>query len=79
MNLGFNSPTDLIKEESRDAVKRLKELKLQVSMLTGDNKQTAAYVVKELGLDTYFVEVLPDQKANAVKVLQDQGKRGYGW
>lgn len=48
-------------------------------MLTGDNKQTAAYVVKELGLDTYFVEVLPDQKANAVKVLQDQGKRGYGW
>lgn len=44
-------------------------------MLTGDNKQTAVYVAKELGLDTYFAEVLPDQKANAVKALQDQGKR----
>jgi P-type Cu2+ transporter len=66
---------DLIREESREAVKRLKELNLQVSMLTGDNKQTAAYVAKELGLDTYFAEVLPDQKANAVKALQDQGKR----
>jgi len=72
---GLIALADLIREESREAVKRLKELNLQVSMLTGDNKQTAAYVAKELGLDTYFAEVLPDQKANAVKALQDQGKR----
>ncbi len=72
---GLIALADLIREESREAVKRLKELNLQVSMLTGDNKQTAAYVAKELGLDTYFADVLPDQKANAVKALQDQGKR----
>lgn len=44
-------------------------------MLTGDNKQTAAYVAKELGLTTFFAEVLPEQKANTIKGLQDQGKR----
>ncbi|KYH40562.1 MAG: copper/silver-translocating P-type ATPase [Candidatus Bathyarchaeota archaeon B26-2] len=44
-------------------------------MLTGDNKQTAAYVAKELGLNTFFAEVLPEQKASIIKKLQDQGKR----
>jgi len=44
-------------------------------MLTGDNKQTAAYVAKELGLDTFFAEVLPEQKASTIKKLQDQGKK----
>ncbi len=72
---GLIALADLIRDESKEAVRALKELNLQVAMLTGDNKQTAAYVAKELGLDTYFAEVLPDQKANAVKSLQDQGKR----
>ena len=48
---------------------------LEVAMITGDNKQTAAYVAKELGLTTFFAEVLPDQKANTVKSVQDKGKR----
>jgi Cu2+-exporting ATPase len=43
-------------------------------MLTGDNEQTAAYVAKELGLDTFYAEVLPEQKANTIRALQDQGK-----
>ena len=72
---GLIAMADLIREESREAVKRLKELGLEVAMLTGDNKQTAAYVAKELGLDTFFGEVLPDQKASTVKSLQDRGKR----
>jgi Cu2+-exporting ATPase len=72
---GLIAMTDLIREESREAVKRLKDEGLEVTMLTGDNKQTAAYVAKELGLNTFFAEVLPDQKANTVKSLQDKGKR----
>lgn len=66
---------DLIRDESREAVNTLRELGLEVAMLTGDNKQTAAYVAKELGLDTFFAEVLPEQKASTIKKLQDQGKR----
>jgi Cu2+-exporting ATPase len=72
---GLIAMADLIREESREAVKKLKEEGLEVAMLTGDNKQTAAYVAKELGLNTFFAEVLPDQKANTVKSLQKKGKR----
>lgn len=72
---GIIAMADLIRDESREAVKTLKELGLQVAMLTGDNKQTAAHVAGELGLDTYFAEVLPEQKASTIKKLQDQGKR----
>lgn len=72
---GLIAMADLIRDESREAVKELKDEGLEVAMLTGDNKQTAAYVAKELGLNTFFAEVLPDQKANTVKSLQDKGKR----
>ncbi len=72
---GLIAMADLIRDESREAVKTLKALGVEVAMLTGDNKQTAAYVAKELDLNTFFAEVLPEQKANTVKQLQDQGKR----
>ncbi len=72
---GLIAMADLIREESREAVKKLRDEGLEVAMLTGDNKQTAAYVAKELGLNTFFAEVLPDQKASTVKSLQDHGKR----
>jgi P-type Cu2+ transporter len=47
---------------------------LEVVMLTGDNQQTAEYVAKELGIDQVFAEVLPDEKADKVKEVQNQGK-----
>ena len=72
---GLIAMADLIREESREAIRKLKEEGLEVAMLTGDNKQTAAYVAKELELNTFFAEVLPEQKASTVKSLQDQGKR----
>ncbi|HLN45273.1 MAG TPA: copper-translocating P-type ATPase [Candidatus Sulfotelmatobacter sp.] len=72
---GLIALADLIREESKEAIKRLKAEGLEVAMLTGDNKQTAAYVSKELDLNTFFAEVLPDQKANTIKSLQDKGKR----
>jgi P-type Cu2+ transporter len=73
--LGLIAMADLIRDESREAIKSLKASGLEVAMITGDNKQTAAYVANELGLTTFFAEVLPDQKANTVKSVQDKGKR----
>ncbi|NJD54369.1 MAG: copper-translocating P-type ATPase [Candidatus Methanoperedens sp.] len=72
---GLIAMADLIREESREAVRALKEMGLEVAMLTGDNRQTASYVANELGLTTFFAEVLPEQKASTIKGLQDQGKR----
>lgn len=66
---------DLIREESGVAVAALKDMGIEVAMLTGDNRATAAYVAEELGVDTYFAEVLPEDKAQAVRKLQAQAKR----
>ncbi len=65
---------DLIREESREAVASLRALGIRVAMLTGDNKATAAFVSEELDLDTFFAEVLPEDKANAVAQLQAEGQ-----
>lgn len=73
--IGAIALSDIIREESYDAVKSLKSLGIKVAMLTGDNRATAAYVAKELGLDEYFAEVLPGQKADAVKKLQQRGMK----
>jgi Cu2+-exporting ATPase len=72
---GLIAMADIIREESQEAMKDLKGLGLEVAMLTGDNKQTAAYVAEELGLNNFFAEVLPDQKAATIKGLQDQGRK----
>ncbi|REL39033.1 copper-translocating P-type ATPase [Rhodohalobacter sp. SW132] len=65
---------DKIRETSRNAIKKLHEMGLEVVMLTGDNQQTAEYVAKELDIDQVFAEVLPDEKADKVKEVQGQGK-----
>lgn len=64
---------DVIREESKEAVKRLKELGLQVMMITGDNEAVAKRVADELDLEEYFAEVLPDKKADKVKQVQQKG------
>ena len=65
---------DEIRETSRNAIKKLHDMGLEVVMLTGDNQQTAEYVAKELNIDQVFAEVLPDEKADKVKEVQGQGK-----
>ena len=65
---------DVIREESREAVDRLKELGVQVAMITGDSEDVARWVARELGLDEYFAQVLPEHKAERVKELQGQGR-----
>jgi len=64
---------DIIRPESRQAISRLKEMGVQCMMLTGDNRLVAKWVADELGLDDYFAEVLPQQKAEKVKEVQSRG------
>ncbi len=64
---------DIIREESKEAIKQLKEMGIKTMMLTGDNKQVAKWVADELELDDYFAEVLPDKKSEKVKEVQNRG------
>jgi len=64
---------DIIRPESREAIQRFKEMGIQTMMLTGDNKQVAQWVADELGLDEFFAEVLPHEKADKVKEIQSRG------
>jgi len=66
---------DAIRAESREAVQRLHDQSIEVIMMTGDAKPVAQSVAQELGIDTVFAEVLPDQKASKVKEVQQRGKR----
>ena len=72
---GLIGLADLIREESRQAVSVLKKQQIEVSMITGDNEAAAQAVAGELGLDSYFAEVLPDKKSEKIKELQRQGKK----
>ncbi len=64
---------DVIRESSREAIDRLKEKDIQTMMLTGDRKEVAEWVAGELGLDDYFAEVLPQDKAETIKSIQKRG------
>ncbi len=66
---------DVIREESKEAVATLLGMNKRVAMLTGDSKGVAAWVAKELGINEYFAEVLPEHKAETVKKLQADGSR----
>lgn len=66
---------DVIREESYDAVRAIKEQGMQVAMITGDSEAVARRVADELGIDEFFAQVLPEHKADKVKELQEQGRR----
>ncbi len=66
---------DVIREESREAVKQLHNLGLKVAMLTGDSEAVARAVAQELNIDTYFAQVLPEHKADKVRELQRGGQK----
>ena len=71
---GVAAALDPIKENAKTAILRMKELGLEVAMITGDNKKTGESIGKQLGIDRVFAEVLPEDKAKYVKKLQDEGK-----
>ena len=64
---------DIIRPESKNAIAMLKEMGIRSMMLTGDNKKVAKWVSDELGLDEYFAEVLPNEKAAKIKEVQSRG------
>jgi Cu2+-exporting ATPase len=74
-SLAVFAVADEIRPESYEAVERLHADGIEVVMLTGDARPVAEAVAAELGIDTVFAEVLPDQKVEKVKELQSQGKR----
>ncbi len=71
---GILGVADVVRQESIDVIKQLKDLGVEVWMLTGDNKRTAAHIGKLVGINHIMAEVLPQDKANKVAELKAQGK-----
>lgn len=71
---GTLAVADTIKETSKEAVAKLKEMDIQVVMITGDNERTAQAIAKQVGIEHVRAQVLPEDKANEVKKFQVEGK-----
>jgi len=73
--LGAIALADIIREESREAVKSLRDFGIKTAMITGDSEDVAKWVAGELGIDEYFAKVLPEQKSEKVRLLQSKGQK----
>ncbi|MDH4127751.1 MAG: HAD-IC family P-type ATPase, partial [Spirochaetota bacterium] len=69
------SISDQIKNSTKKAIKILENMSIETIMLTGDNRTTAEIIAKELGINRVIAEVLPQDKINLIKELQNQGKK----
>lgn len=72
---GVIAVADTVKETAKEAIRELKQLGLDVIMLTGDNERTARAIAKDVGIDHVIAQVLPGDKADRIKELQLQGKK----
>ncbi len=73
--MGAMAISDTVKESSKDAVRRMKELGLDILMITGDSEAGARSVAKEVGIENVIFEVLPQDKSRKVKELQGKGRK----
>ena len=72
--IGAIGLADTLKDDAAETIKELKRMNVEVVMLTGDNKRTANAIAAMLGIDRVVADVLPEQKANIIKDLQEEGK-----
>lgn len=72
--LGVIYVSDKVKDESLNTIIMLKKMGMFVNMLTGDNKNTAAFIGKKVGIDSIISDVMPDEKQNVIKDLKKKGK-----
>lgn len=72
---GIVAVLDTVKDTAKQAIEEMKAMGLQVVMLTGDNAITANAIAKSVGITEVIAEVLPEQKSNKIKVLQDEGRK----
>ncbi len=72
---GIIAVADTVKEHSREAIKQLKSMGIEVYMITGDNERTANAIAREVGIENVIAEVLPEHKAQEVQKLKAQGKK----
>ena len=73
--IGLIAIADAVRPTSKATIAKLQERGVKVAMMTGDNQATAERIGKELGIDIVLAEVLPGQKADKIKALQDQGNK----
>lgn len=70
---GVLALADIVRNESKEAISKLKAMNIKCIMLTGDRKEVAKWVAENVGIDEYFAEVMPDEKSLKIKEIQSRG------